>query len=99
MEHFIEGKYNAAFNLWIPAAQRGDQESRAVAESALIKLYQGPSSYDRGKLQLASGVLSEVLNERTYDPNDPKVVKFQKLLDDLGSSKPPATPQSRTQFK
>src|SRR6266853_4677491 len=99
MENFIEGKYNAAFKQWIPAAQRGDQESRAAAESALVKLYRGPYGYDQARHQVAAGALSELFEAHAYDSSDAKVEKFNKILDDLGSSKPPASPQPQTPYQ
>jgi hypothetical protein len=99
MANFVEGKYDAAFNLWIPAAQRGDQESREVAEAALVKLYRGASGDESVKRQIAAGALIELFKAPAYDPNDPKVLKFKNLLDDLGSSKRQAPPRSPTPFK
>ena len=99
MEHFIEGKYKAAFSQWIPAAQKGDQESKVVAESALVKLYRGPSGFDRTRHEVAAGTLIELFKAPAYDSKDPKVVKFNMMLDEVGSSKPPASPQSPIPFK
>ena len=99
MENFIDGKCNAAFNEWFPAAQRGDQESRAVAETALFKLYRGASGPELVKHRIAAGTLIELFKAPAYDPNDPKVLKFKMMLDEVGSSKPPASLQSPTPFK
>jgi len=101
MQNFVEGKYSAAFNQWIPAAQRGDQESRSVAETALSKLYhRGASGYEPVKHQIAAGALSELFKGQAYEPSDPKVAKFKMILDDyLGSGKPQASPQSPTPYQ
>ncbi len=94
MQDYVEGKYDSAFGRWIPAAQQGDQESKAVAESALFKLYQGNSmGYEPVKHQMAAGALSEIIKSNKYDPSDPNVAKFKSYLNDLPQRQPPpATP-------